>query len=189
MIRRPLALVLTVLASATLADRFLARGILGGGRPSARPIRSLVVVDAPIDAVWEAISDVPAQPRWMHEMKAIRLATPGPVGVGTRGEADVRILGIGVTDPVEISAWEPPRRYGIRHLGLFTGGGEITLRPSADGTTTVVTWSETLVPPVLPELGALVGRSILGRIFQDDLHRFRELVESGAWAADRASSP
>ncbi len=53
--------------------------------------------------------------------------TPGPIGVGTRGEADVRILGIGVTDPVEIVEFDPPRRFAIRHDGVFKGGGVIEL--------------------------------------------------------------
>ena len=41
-------------------------------------------------------------------MKAVRLPTPPPIGVGTRGEADVRIFGIAVTDPVTITEFEPP---------------------------------------------------------------------------------
>ena len=184
MIRRLLALFGIGLGLSGIADRLLSMGVLGGERPSARPMRSLAVVEAPIEVVWAAISDIAAQPRWMLEMKAVRLTTPGPVGVGTHGEADVRILGIGVTDPVEISTWEPPTRLGIRHLGRFTGGGEIVLSSGADGSTTIVTWDEKLVPPLFPELGAIVQRPILRRIFQDDLHRFRELIESGAWASD-----
>ena len=184
--RRLLTTALLAGAVSAVVDRLLAVGALrtpgargDDARPSARPIRSLVVVDAPIRTVWDAISDVPAQPLWMREMKAVRLVTPGPVGVGTTGEADVRILGIGVTDPVEITAWDPPGRFAIRHLGSFRGGGEIRLSAGADGTTTIVEWDEVLVPPFLPELGAMVQRPILGRIFQDDLHQFRRLVESG----------
>ncbi len=184
--RRLLSTLAVAGAVSVLVDRLLAAGLLrragaelDAERPSARPISSLVVVDAPIDVVWEAISDIATQPLWMREMKDVRIATPGPVGVGTKGEADVRILGVRVTDPVEISAWEPPTRFAIRHLGSFRGGGEIRLRAGADGTTTIVEWDEVLVPPFLPELGALVQRPVLGRVFQDDLHRFRRLVESG----------
>ena len=39
----------------------------------------------------------------------------------------MRILGIPVSDPVEITELEPPSRYAIRHLGLFAGDGLITL--------------------------------------------------------------
>jgi hypothetical protein len=150
-----------------------------GERPLA-PIRSMVVIEAPIERVWDELADIEGQPRWMTEMKAVRITTPGPVGVGTRGEADVRIAGIGVSDPVEIVEFSPPRRFAIRHEGLFTGGGVIELRAGTDGRTTIVTWDETLVPPLLPELGALVQRPVLAAIFQADLHRFRELLETPA---------
>ena len=142
------------------------------------PIRSLVVIDAPIQRVWEAIADIEGQPRWMHEMKSVRLLTPGPVGVGTVGEAEVRILGIGVTDAVTITEFSPPTRFAIRHDGRFSGRGVITLQPGADGTTTIVRWDETLVPPVLPHLGALVQMPVLGAIFQADLRRLKALVET-----------
>ncbi len=183
-LRRLLALLGIGLGAAGLGDRALARGILGGGRPGARgrpserPITSAVIVRAPIERAWAAVSDIPSQPLWMREMKAVRLTTPGPVGVGTRGEARVRILGIGVTDPVEIVEWEPPTRFAIRHEGLFTGGGVITLRPADEGGTTVE-WQEHLAAPLFPDLGALLGRPVLARIFQDDLDRFRRLVEAG----------
>lgn len=178
-LRRLLALFGIGLGAAGLGDRALARGILGGERPGARPITSVVVVRAPIERVWAAVSDIPSQPLWMRDMKAVRLTTPGPVGVGTRGEARVRILGIGVTDPVEVVGWEPPTRFAIRHEGLFTGSGVITLRAHDDGDTTTVEWEERLVPPAFPELGALLGRPVLAGIFRDDLERFRRLVEAG----------
>lgn len=167
------------------ADRVMAGQ--RGDRPP-EPIRSMVVIDAPIERVWQELVDIEGQPRWMREMKAVRITTPGPVGVGTRGEADVRILGIGVTDPVEIVEFEPPRRFAIRHDGIFKGGGVIELTPGADGRSTIVTWDETLIPPALPELGAAVQRPILGRIFQEDLHLFRELLETPAPTADTIAS-
>jgi uncharacterized protein YndB with AHSA1/START domain len=178
-IRRLIVLAASGLGLAALADRLLALDPFVAGTPTGRPIRSEVEIDAPQGLVWRAISDIPAQPLWMREMKAVRLHGNEPVGVGTTGEADVRIFGIGVTDPVEVTAWEPPTRFAIRHTGLFSGGGEIVLEPGADGATTRVTWEERLIPPFFPEIGALVGRPILGRIFQEDLELLKELVESG----------
>lgn len=177
MIRRLLALGGAAAGAATVADRWLAGR--GGRNGTPEPIESLVVIDAPIHRVWEVVSDIESQPRWMHEMKAVRMLTPPPVGVGSRGEADVRVIGIGVTDPVTITEWDPPRRFAVRHEGVFTGGGVITLESGADGTTTIVRWSETLIPPGLPNLGARVQRPVLGAIFQADLQRLRRLVEAG----------
>jgi len=177
MLRRLFLVVVNAIPIAWVVDRWLA--YRRGTRPP-EPLRMLVVVDAPPNEVWAVVADIPLQPEWMHEMKAVRLTTPGPVGVGTRGEATVRIAGISVTDPVEVTAFEPPTRFAIRHEGLFTGGGLITLEPGADGTTTIVRWEETLVPPLLPVLGALVLAPVLRSIFQADLHRLKRLVETGS---------
>ena len=100
--------------------------------------------------------------------------------MGTRGVATVRIFGIPVSDPVEVTELDRPSRYAIRHEGLFSGGGLITLEPGADGSTTIVRWEETLVAPVLPELAAVVTGPILRAIFQADLHRLKRLVETGS---------
>jgi len=177
MLRRFAALGLVGLPAAFALDWLIARA-RGGRAPD--PMRMLVVVDAPIERVWAAVVDVPFQVEWMAEMTELRLDPPGRAHVGQRGEATVRIMGISVTDPVEVSELELPRRYAIRHLGVFKGGGVITLEPGADGSTTVLRWDETLVPPILPQLGALAQAPILRAIFQADLERLKELVEDGA---------
>jgi hypothetical protein len=91
----------------------------------------------------------------------------------------VRVLGITVEDPVEITEFEPPTRFAIAHEGLFTGSGLITLEAGADGTTTIVRWEEVLVAPALPDLADLVLRPILADVFQRDLDRLRVFVEAG----------
>jgi uncharacterized protein YndB with AHSA1/START domain len=143
------------------------------------PFQARIVLDAPIERVWDALVDIEAQPRWMREMVEVHLLTPPPVRVGTRGEATVRILGLTVTDPVEITELDPPHRFAIRHEGLFTGGGVIELQAGADGTTTIVRWDETLIAPLLPHLWARASVPVMEHLFQGDLERFRELIESG----------
>jgi len=113
----------------------------------------------------------------MREMRSVRLLTAGPVGIGTRGEADVRIFLVGVVDPVEIDRYDPPVAFGIRHVGIFAGSGRIALE-ALDARRTLVRWDERLVPPVFPNLGQLVQKPILGAIFQADLERLKEMVEA-----------
>ena len=168
-------LALFGLIAGWLADQWLRRRADGAPPP---PFSSLVVIDAPIERVWSELTDIEGQPRWMREMKSVRLTTPGPVGVGTRGEATVRIFGLSTTDPVEITEFEPPHRFAIRHEGAFTGGGVITLEAGADGTTTILRWEETLIAPVLPFAWAVAAAPVMRTIFQADLHHFRDLVES-----------
>jgi uncharacterized membrane protein len=172
--------------AAVAADRWLA-----SRRPEGEPepLRMLVVIDAPIDRVWEILADIPRQPEWMLEMKEVRMLTPGPTGVGSRGEATVRIFGISVTDPVTVTEFEPPTRFAVRHEGRFEGSGLITLEPGVDGATTIVRWEERLVPPLLPELGAVVQAPVLRQIFQEDLHRLKRLVETGSPDTVETGSP
>ena len=176
MFRRLLLLTVAAVPAAFAIDRVLAH-LRGDAVPT--PLRMSVVVQAPIEETWAIVADIPLQPSWMVEMREVRITTPGPTGVGTRGEATVRIAGISVTDPVEVTEFQPPHRFAIRHEGLFAGGGLITLEASVDGSSTTVRWEETLISPLLPALGALVQAPILRAIFQGDLARLKRLIETG----------
>ncbi len=185
MIRRTLATAVGGLVAAVLADRWLGGlSVDEDGRPVRVPIRSRIEIDAPIADVWARVADVERQPDWMTDLKAVRVSSPGPTGVGTRAEGQIRILGVPVADPVEIVEFSPPHRFAIRHQGRFSGSGVITLDTLDGGRRTRVEWAETLVPPVLPNLGALLQGPLLGRVFQTDLERLKALVE-----ADRAATP
>jgi uncharacterized protein YndB with AHSA1/START domain len=175
LLRAALRLGALGLAVAWVADEWLRRRAAGAEPP---PFQTRIVIDAPIERVWAVVADLPGQPRWMHDMKDVRVE-PGPVGVGTRGIATVRIFGMSTRDPVRVSAFEPPRRFAIEHLGTFTGHGELTLQPGADGTTTIVRWDETLIAPALSYVWALLAEPLMTGIFQADLRRLRDLVESG----------
>lgn len=177
MIRSLLRLGVVGTIGAIAVDRWLA----GRADPGSTEIVSTVEIGAAPDAVWAVIADIEAQPAWMHDLKRVRILTGSPIGVGTRALGTVRILGISVEDPIEITVFDPPTRYAIDHRGLFVGTGTIELTPSPVGTH--VRWTEVLVPPVLPYLGAIIQRPILGAIFQADLDRLRELVESNVPSA------
>jgi len=175
-LRTMVAFVAAGVGGAFVVDRWIGDLVARGEGPD--PVMKMAItIRAPIDDVWDVVSDIERQPLWMEEMKAVRLTTPGPVGVGTRGEADVRIFLVGVVDPVEIDVYDPPTRFGIRHVGRFRGQGRITLE-AIDRARTLVRWDERLVPPLFPHLGQLVQKPIMGAIFQADLERLREIVES-----------
>jgi uncharacterized protein YndB with AHSA1/START domain len=164
-----------------LADRILA-SLTPEQRPLSGPVRATVEIAAPMEETWAVLADIPGQPRWMPEMKTVRMVTPGPVDVGSVGEATIRIFGIAVRDEVAITTYEPPRAFGIDHRGLFGGSGLLTLRPGMGGGTTIVEWVEHLVPPWLPHLGWVVARPVIAYLYQRDLFLLCDLVEHGAAA-------
>lgn len=174
LVRFVLRLTAAALVAGWLADRWLRDR--DGERP--RPIHTEVEVRAPIGRVWAILADIERQPEWMHDLKSVRITTPPPTGVGTRGIGRVQVFGIGVEDPVEVIAFEAPTHFGIRHEGLVTGGGDIRLAERTDGRT-LVTWDETLVAPLFPNLGALVLAFVFRPIFRADLERLAALVEAG----------
>jgi hypothetical protein len=175
-IRTLVAVGLVGVGGTFVIDRWIG-SLIARGEAIDPLMKMAITIDAPIDEVWDVVSDIERQPLWMEEMKSVRLTTPGPVGVGTRGEADVRIFLVGIVDPIEIDVYDPPTRFGIRHVGTYTGGGRITLEP-IDARRTLVRWDERLVPPIFPHLGQLLQKPIMGAIFQADLERLREIVES-----------
>ena len=175
-LRTILGLGLAGLGGAFVVDRWIG-GLIARGEAIDPAMKMAITIRAPIEDVWDVVADIERQPLWMEEMKSVRMTSPGPVGVGSRGEADVRIFMIGVVDPVEIDVYDPPTRFGIRHVGTFTGEGRITLE-AIDGGRTLVRWDERLVPPFFPSLGQIAQKPILGAIFQADLERLKEIVES-----------
>ncbi len=149
---------------------------LAGWR-SVPPLRTTTVIEAPPERVWSLLADVERQPVWMTDLRAVHLETPGPVAVGTRAVGTVRIAGFTVRDPVEVTAFEPPTRFGVEHRGRFRGHGTFTIEPLGDGASRVV-WEEVLRAPLFPRAWWLAARPILGRVFAADLARLRALAEA-----------
>ena len=161
---------------AWLVDRWLGRRAFAS---DSMPIRTSIEIDAPVERVWAVLADIERQPEWMHDLREVRVLTPPPVGVGTRAVGRVQAFGIAVEDPIEITVFDPPVRYAIRHDGFVSGTGDIRLvlqGHDASGPT-VVTWEEVLKAPVLPHLGAVVLAAVFGPIFERDLERLAGLVE------------
>ncbi len=162
-------------AAGSLVLLELALERLAGWR-SLPPLRTTTVVEAPPERIWAHLADVERQPVWMTDLRAVRLETPGPVGVGTRAVGTVRIAGITVADPIEVTAFEPPTRFAVEHRGWFRGRGTFTIEPLGERASRVV-WEEVLRAPLFPRAWWLCARPILGRVFAADLARLRALAE------------
>ncbi len=134
-------------------------------------------IQAPIGAIWSYLVDWEGLHRWMSELSALRITSTRRQGVGVEGVASVRIGGITTTDRIRVTAWDPPSRLTIVHLGWVSGSGIMVCRESAHGT--VFTWTERLQPPLgaLGWMGMQLLRPLIKRTFAADVRRLKALAE------------
>ena len=143
-------------------------------------IRVETTINRSPEQVWEIVEPVERHVDWMQDAEAIRFVNDQRRGVGTQFLCDTKVGPLRLTDKMEITAWEPARTMGVRHVGVVTGTGAFTLSPLPGGGTRFV-WEETLVFPwsLGGPLGALVGgRIILRAIWKGNLRRLKSLCEN-----------
>jgi hypothetical protein len=114
----------------------------------------------------------------MQDAVAIRFLTDEREGSGVRFECDTRIGPLSTTDVMEVTAWEPERARGVRHVGVVEGVGEFTLH-ARSAERTEFRWSEDLRFPwyMGGALGALAARPILRWTWRRNLDALRSILE------------
>lgn len=150
-----------------------------------RQLRNIVEVVSEIEigrslqGTWDLLVDIDRQPEWMRDALSVEKLTEGPVDVGTKMRVPTQILFFRTTDMMEVTTFDPPRRWAVRHVGLVTGEGEFSLEPAGGGEATRVTWREHLEVPlgIFGRVGLKVLRPVLRRQFSHDLRRFKQICE------------
>jgi len=144
-------------------------------------------IEAPPERVWDVISDLPGQKRWMVDLRKIEPFgaqwSTGDAGdwaqAGAVLDVTSELFGLPlVKDRMRISRWERPTRFDVEHIGQFTGTGEFILQPVAGGT--LFRWREVFKPPlgVLGELGfALAVGPHLRGVFRRSMANVKRLSE------------
>ncbi|HVL64263.1 MAG TPA: SRPBCC family protein [Actinomycetota bacterium] len=137
------------------------------------------IVPAPPEVVWSLITDWEHQDDWMLEARDFEVVGEQREGVGVVAEATIAIGGIKTRDRVQVTAWDPPDRLRIAHLGWVTGEGEIKLTRLGAGRTYVY-WRETLHPPlgVLGAAGMTLLKPVMARVFRRDLRVLEGLARA-----------
>jgi uncharacterized protein YndB with AHSA1/START domain len=136
-------------------------------------------IDRPPTEVWAHLADVRRHVSWMADAVAIRLLDDDP-GVGQRFECDTRIGPLALTDVMTITAWDPPRRMGVRHTGLVAGEGAFTLEAIDLDRRTRFAWREELSFPWFlgGRLGGRAARPLLRLVWRRNLRRLRAELEA-----------
>lgn len=136
-----------------------------------------VMVDAPLERVWEALADLASHTEWMADAEAIHFPSGQRSGRGTVMTVDTKLGPLRLTDRLEVIGWDEFRSIAVDHRGIVRGTGRFELAPMANGIR--FTWREHLRFPWW--LGgaptALLARLILTRVWSGNLRRFKTMVE------------
>ncbi len=139
-----------------------------------------VVVNAPVDTVFDAFAQWEEQGRWMVGTR-VEVRKGDGRSVGSQLAAWSGAGPAGFWDTMEITRWEPPYRVDVVHTGsVVRGTGTMEVLALPEGRSRFV-WSEDLDLPLgrLGTLGwPLVRPAFLSGV-RRSLEQFGRLVEAG----------
>lgn len=140
-------------------------------------IERSVDLPCPPTEAWAVLTRWERQVDWMLDADEIVVRSEQRCGVGVRLEVRTRLFQIpAFTEPMEVTAWDPPRALAIDHGGLLRGHGTWILAPVPGGTR--FTWSEdvALRVPVLGVVAAAIYAPVLRRLMGRAQARLRLLI-------------
>jgi hypothetical protein len=149
---------------------------LAGVRVSAQ-----IELGLPPGEAWRRLLVWEDQITWIEDAVSVRVLTSHRGGVGVIVAVRTRVLGVPLlTDRLEVTVWDPPRRLVMAHRDLVRGVGEWLLQPVGGGTR--FTWTEDLALPVpiLGELLLLMYRPFMHRLMRSSLSNLRRMVHQQA---------
>lgn len=79
-------------------------------------LEASVLIARPVDDVWHYVTTAENLPVWVPVLHEVRQLTDEPVGVGTRWQGTMRLLGIGFSALVEFTRCEPNTRAELRSV-------------------------------------------------------------------------
>jgi hypothetical protein len=135
----------------------------------------------PPGEAWRRLLAWEDQTAWMRDAYSVRVLTSHREGVGAIVAVRTSVLGVPLlTDRLEVTLWDPPRRLVMAHRGLVRGVGEWLLEPARHGTR--FTWTEELRLPVplLGELVLLAYRPFMRRLMRGSLANLRAMLGEAA---------
>ena len=132
-----------------------------------------LVIDAPIEKVWDALADWESQGDWMLQT-TVEVTSDIREGVGTSIAAFTGVGKLGIMDHMTVTSWNPPHVCDVLHTGkIIKGTGRFELTALSTQSTRF-DWSEEVLAPravflfIAPSLyaGVRISLSTLRRHLQ-----------------------
>lgn len=117
-----------------------------------------VEVDAPVEAVWEVVSEPRNLHHWERHVAKVRDLPRGPLHEGASYTAVMRFMRVSADVHVKILRWEPPRHAEFRLRGPLAAVVRTTVRPLPGGRSVLRHEVDYRFP--LGPIGAFAARSL-----------------------------
>jgi uncharacterized protein YndB with AHSA1/START domain len=128
-------------------------------------VRVEELLPCPPEEAWAILLAWERQADWMLDADRVDVVGDRREGVGVRLAVRTRILGLpAFTEPMQVVAWEPPRRLVLRHGAIISGLGTWLLDPVPGGARFVWLEDVRLDVPLVGELAARLYAPILRRL-------------------------
>ena len=123
-----------------------------------RTIRGQIEIARPIEETFDFVADETNEPRYNDEMIRCEKVTPGPIGFGTRCDAEMKTRTGTFPMTIEVTGFERPNRLASRsHLETMDIRGELKFEAIDDRTR--MSWEWELEPHgCMRVLGPIVTR-------------------------------
>lgn len=136
-----------------------------------------IELPCPAWEAWSVLTRWERQVDWMPDADEVIVRSAHREGVGVRLDVRTRLFQIpAFTEPIEVTAWDPPRSLSIAHGGPVRGVGRWLLEPVPGGTR--FTWIEEveLAAPVIGALAARVYAPVMRTLMTRAQRQFRALL-------------
>jgi ligand-binding SRPBCC domain-containing protein len=127
-----------------------------GGRVTRVAVE--VEIDAPVEPVWEVVSQPRNLHHWERHVAKVRNLPPGPLHEGASYTAVMRFMRVTAEVDVEILEWKPPRYAEFRLVGPLDAVVRTTVRSLRGGRSLLRHEVDYHFP--LGPLGAFAARSL-----------------------------
>jgi uncharacterized protein YndB with AHSA1/START domain len=141
-----------------------------------------VVINRPIDQVFDFVANFENEPRWMPGILESRKTSVGPIGVGTTFREVVQNLGPRMENTFAVTQYVPPRTFAIKSTsGPLEFQVTYSFEPITEGTR--FTGTGAMEPQGFFKLIAPLFAAVVGRQIQQGRTNLKHLLETQSASA------
>ena len=144
----------------------------------SKRIETSIIINKPLDAVWEEVKVMENHVNWMEDAVKIDILSENNSGIDTKMNVLTKVGPIKLTDIITVTEWKEKESIGVIHEGIVTGEGIFYLK-ALNESQTEFKWEETLKFPVYlgGAIGEFFGGYVLRYIWKKNLKNLKEIIE------------